>query len=145
MGLTVSANPRRNLECLLAEAHALGRLAILPPLRLAPRHNFGAPRAWRWETYFDLDGSVLVDAAGRPGPLPLARGAIDAGPPVRVGAGEPAHVGPEQHPTVEEFEEVTSDLRSAVDEVDRRVGARIEALARLRLRPTRHVFSVGRL
>ena len=31
-----------------------------------------------------------------------------------------AHVGPEQHPTVEELEEVASDLRSAVDEVDRR-------------------------
>ena len=84
---------RRNLECLLAEAHALGRLAILPPLRLAPRHNFGMPRAWCWKTYFDLDGSVLVDAAGRPGPLPLARGAIDAGPPVRVGAGEPVPAG----------------------------------------------------
>ena len=84
---------RRNLECLLAEAHALGRLAILPPLRLAPGHNFGTPRAWCWETYFDLDGSVLVDAAGRAGPLPLARGAIDAGPPVRVGAGEPVPAG----------------------------------------------------
>ena len=80
---------RRNLECLLAEAHALGRLAILPPLRLAPRHNFGAPREWRWETYFDLDRSVLVDAAGRTGPLPLAGGRIDAGSLVHVGAGEP--------------------------------------------------------
>ena len=64
---------RRNLECLLREAHALGRCALLPPLRLSPAHNLGVDAAWRWETYFDLDASRLVDAGGRARPLPLVR------------------------------------------------------------------------
>lgn len=39
-----------------------------------------------------------------------------------------AHVGPEQHPTEQELEEVASDLRSALGEVDRRLGQRLNAL-----------------
>ena len=75
---------RRNLECLVTEAHALGRLAVLPALRLAPRHNFGEERAWRWTTYFDFDASVVVDGAGRSRPLALAVAAADPGGAVRV-------------------------------------------------------------
>ena len=61
-----------NLECLLAEAHFAGRLAVLPALRLDPRHNLGVDRDWEWETYFDLAASRLVPADGRPQPLPVA-------------------------------------------------------------------------
>ena len=70
---------RRNLEVLLREAHREGRLAVLPALNLAPRHNFGVDRPWRWETYFDFEASVLVDAAGAEHALPLAAGAPHAG------------------------------------------------------------------
>ena len=62
-----------NLECLLCEARAAGRLAVLPALRLAPNHNFGVQGEWKWDSYFDLDGSRLVDAAGTQYPLPIAR------------------------------------------------------------------------
>ena len=124
---------RRNLECLLAEAHALGRLAILPPLRLAPRHNFGEPREWRWETYFDLDRSVLVDAAGRTGPLPLAGGRIDAGSLVHVGAGEP----------------VPASARYAVRRVSspvwrREVPRGAPGAVRIEMRPSARVLAVAR-
>ena len=62
-----------NLECLLCEAHAAGRLAVLPALRLAAQHSFGVQGDWNWDSYFDLDGSRLVDAAGTEFPLPIAR------------------------------------------------------------------------
>ena len=62
-----------NLACLLREADALGRLAVLPPLRLSAAHNFGVARAWCWETYFDLAASRLVAADGEEHSLPLAR------------------------------------------------------------------------
>ncbi|MDE0178707.1 MAG: hypothetical protein OXP36_08925 [Gammaproteobacteria bacterium] len=62
-----------NLRCLLAEAHALGRLAVLPPLRLESKHNFGIARDWSWDTYFDLDASRLVGNDGRTHPLPFVR------------------------------------------------------------------------
>ena len=62
-----------NLECLLCEAHAAGRLAVVPELRLAPRHNFGLRSDWRWDTYIDLDESRLVDSAGAEYPLPISR------------------------------------------------------------------------
>ena len=62
-----------NLRCLLGEAHATGRLAILPSLRLEARHNFGIPRDWAWDTYFDLDASRLVDAEGQEHALPFVR------------------------------------------------------------------------
>ena len=61
-----------NLACLLREADALGRLAVLPPLRLSADHNLGVARAWRWETYFDLAASALVAADGAERALPLA-------------------------------------------------------------------------
>lgn len=62
-----------NLKCLLAEAHATGRLALLPPLTLHPKHNFDHNRDWRWDDYYDLDASMLIDAAGREHPLPIAK------------------------------------------------------------------------
>ena len=62
----------RNLLCLLGEAHALGRLAVLPRLRLSAAHNAGVARDWRWETYFDLGASVLVEPDGAERPLPPA-------------------------------------------------------------------------
>lgn len=71
-----------NLRCLVGEAHATGRLAVLPPLTLAPRHNFGVDREWAWQSYFDLEQSSFV-AAGRERPLPLA-------PPGVLGASAPA-------------------------------------------------------
>ena len=61
----------RNLRWLLAEAHLSGRLAVRPPLRLDPRHNFGVDRAWCWETYVDLAASRLLDG-GHGYALPLA-------------------------------------------------------------------------
>ena len=75
---------RRNLEVLLREAHLLGRLAVLPALNLAPQHNFGVDRQWRWDAYFDLDGSALVDAAGTARALPLAAQPPPAGCPALV-------------------------------------------------------------
>ena len=62
-----------NLRCLLAEAYALGRLGILPPLRLEAKHNFGIASDWSWDTYLDLDASRLVGADGRRHPLPFVR------------------------------------------------------------------------
>ena len=63
----------KNLRCLLFEAHATGRLAVLPPLRLVASHNFGHVRDWDWDTYFDFDASRLVGANGEKYRLPLAR------------------------------------------------------------------------
>ena len=63
----------KNLECLLREAHAAGRLAVLPPLRLDARHNLGVQHDREWDRYFDLEGSRLVDAAGTEHPLPIVR------------------------------------------------------------------------
>ena len=79
----------KNLECLLREAHAARRLAVLPRLRLEPRHNFGVRHDWEWDTYFDLAGSRLVDAAGTEHPLPIVRHLprIDA-PTFRLGPGQ---------------------------------------------------------
>ena len=62
---------RANLECLLREAHANGRHAVLPPLNLSPAHNFGVGNEWQWESYFDLAAGRLVDADGNEYPLPL--------------------------------------------------------------------------
>lgn len=67
-----SEHQASNLRCLLQEAHATGRLAVLPALCLSPMHNFGICREWEWETYFDLGGSHLVDATGQEHPLPIA-------------------------------------------------------------------------
>ncbi len=69
-----------NLRCLLIEAHATGRLALLPSLHLDPKHNFGVRRDWKWESYFDMSKSRLVDAAtGREHPLPIAEHLPEAG------------------------------------------------------------------
>ena len=68
-----------NLACLLREAHASRRLALLPPLTLHPKHNFDHSRDWRWNDYYDLDASTLIDGAGREHPLPIAKNA--PGPP----------------------------------------------------------------
>lgn len=81
-----------NLRCLLREAHASGRLAVLPPLTLHPKHNFGHARDWRWQDYYDLDASTLVDAAGREYPLPIAPTA-----PVLSGKGSALVVRPGEH------------------------------------------------
>ena len=79
-----------NLQCLLREAHACGRLAVLPALRLAAEHNFGLARAWRWDDYFDLAASRLVDAGGRAWPLPLAADLpADVGEPFALAPGAP--------------------------------------------------------
>ena len=91
----------RNLEVLLREAHLLGRVAVLPALHLAPKHNFGVDRQWRWETYYDFDGSRLVDASGKSHPLPLV-----AAPPSRcaralvVAAGERVPGSATGHPLI---------------------------------------------
>ena len=61
-----------NLSCLLREAHATGRRAVLPPLRLTKQHNFGVALDWRWEDYFDFGASGLTDADGQRHPLPIA-------------------------------------------------------------------------
>ena len=46
-----------------------------------------------------------------------------------------AHPGPEPHPTVEELEEVASEIRSDIGEVDRRLGERIDDLEVLLAEP----------
>lgn len=68
-----------NLTCLLSEAHAAGRRAVLPPLLLHAEHNYDICREWRWESLFDFPGSRLVDAAGRRHPLPIAAARPPAG------------------------------------------------------------------
>ena len=70
-GLNGLEHATSNLICLLREARASGRLAVLPRLRLDPYHNFGVDRGWRWDTYFDFERSVMADAQGEY-PLPLA-------------------------------------------------------------------------
>ena len=80
-----------NLQCLLREALKLGRLAVLPPLGLSRRHNFGIARDWRWETYFDVGGGCLVAADGAALPLPVvARATGHTAPVLRVASGAPA-------------------------------------------------------
>ena len=69
-----------NLLWLLLEAYASDRLAVLPPLLMTPKHNFGIAHAWRWDTYFDLDASRVVDLrTGHRRPLPLCREFAPAG------------------------------------------------------------------
>ena len=80
-----------NLRCLLHEAHATGRLAVLPPLNLTPTHNADVRLDWKWETYYDFGASTIVDAAGEH-PLPIAPfpphgGTLVIGPRERMPAG----------------------------------------------------------
>lgn len=66
-----------NLRCLLREAHATERLALLPPLTLHPMYNFDHDRDWHWDDYYDLDASTLVDQTGRELPLPIAKEPVE--------------------------------------------------------------------
>ena len=91
-----------NLACLLREADALGRFAVLPPLRLSAAHNFGVARAWRWDTYFDLAASRLVAADGAERPLPLACAPPSASStPFVLGPGERLPAAARDCPVVE--------------------------------------------
>ena len=91
-----------NLACLLCEADALGRFAVLPPLRLSAAHNFGVVRAWRWDTYFDLAASRLVAADGAERPLPLACAPPSASStPFVLGPGERLPAAARDCPVVE--------------------------------------------
>ena len=67
------------LERMLCEAHASGRLAVLPELRLLRHHNGFVVNDWSWDTYFDLALSRLVDHTGAERPLPIVRGSPPAG------------------------------------------------------------------
>ncbi len=87
-----------NLERLLADAHCSGRLAVLPELRLAARHNLGFDRPWRWDDYFNLGESRLCDASDER-PLPLVRslppGRLETlvlAPRAHLAAGAPAEL-----------------------------------------------------
>ena len=90
-----------NLRCLLREAWATDRLAILPPLALDPKHNFGVKREWKWESYFDLDRSTLVGAGGWEQPLPIALSRADASLRTLIlQPGEPMPMRARNHPLV---------------------------------------------
>ena len=65
----------QDLDVLLREAHATGRLALLPALDLDRKHNFGTWHDWQWNSYFDPGASRLIDAAGNVHPCPTRAGA----------------------------------------------------------------------
>ena len=66
-------NQLTNLQWLMREAFLCGRLAVLPALKLHPRHNFDRlDGCGSWDTYFDLGASRLIDPAGNRQPLPIA-------------------------------------------------------------------------
>ena len=78
-----------NLLILLAEAHAAGRLVVLPRLRLDPKHNFGLRNDWKWDTYFDFHASRLLDARGTEHPLPIVTHLPDSdAPPFMLAPGQ---------------------------------------------------------
>ena len=67
-------NQLNNFHWLMREAFLCGRLAVLPALNLHPQHNFDRlDGCGPWDTYFDLDASRLIDAAGDRHPLPVVR------------------------------------------------------------------------
>ena len=109
-----------NLKCVALEASVLGRLAVVPPLALTTRHNFGVDRPWRWDTYFDLPAARLVDiVTGRSRPVALA-----TRPPPRgctSVAVEPGARVPWRH--------------RSVDQVVRRVGSHYASSLPWHLRP----------
>ena len=122
-----------NLECLMREAHATGRLAVLPPLNLMAECNFGVPRAWSWDSYFDLRGSRLVDDAGAPHRLPVADSLPDAGvPTLTLAPGE--RMPPAAHAYALVVRRIGQGLfRRDVPAEDRpRIGVRIRGSARVR-------------
>ena len=126
-----------NLECLLREACGAGRLAVLPPLRLIARHNFGLRNEWKWDSYFDLDRTRLVDVAGTEYPLPLTSNGPEAGVSTfTVGPGERTPRVARDHVLL--VRRITSGwFRDSVPEEE-------EAPVRLRLRSSRRVRQLAR-
>lgn len=129
------ANHEANLKCLLREAHAAGRLAILPPLTLHPKHNFGRDRAWRWGDYYDFAASRLVDLSGREHPLPLVAAAEEAAEPLVLRAGDSIPPASRDHPYV---------IRRLGDAVFRReVPGACRPDFAIRLRPAARVLALA--
>ena len=124
-----------NLECLLGEAHATGRLAVLPELRLAARHNLGVDGRWRWETYFDLGRSRLA-GSGAEHPLPLA----DRPPP---GAGPFVLDGRQRIPPAA-ADRVLVERRLTSYLYRRQVPAAGHPALRLRMAPSARVLALAR-
>lgn len=128
-----------NLACLLREAHACGRRALLPPLLLEPKYNFNIGREWRWESFFDLRGSRLVDAAGREHPLPLAAAPAPATAGLRALRVPPGAALP---PDAGSYRLVVRRIENPQFAVD--VPARALAALRLRLRAAPQVLALAR-
>ncbi len=127
-----------NLEFLLREAHASGRLAILPPLNLSPKLNLGVRREWRWEHYFDFGESSLTDARGRRLPLPIADCRPEEGArTLKLRGGEPMPKRARDYPLVVRRISYPFSFRKEMtmdgwpeSAVDLRPSARAAALAR---------------
>ena len=128
-----------NLACLLREAHACGRRALLPPLLLEPKYNFNIGREWRWESFFDLRGSRLVDAAGREHPLPLAAAPAPATAGLRALRVPPGAALP---PDAGSYRLVVRRIENPQFAVD--VPAQALAALRLRLRAAPQVLALAR-
>ncbi len=136
-----------NLRCLLLEAHATGRLAVLPSLGLMPEYNFGIRLDWRWEHYFDLAASSLTDADGHRWPLPIGDAPpLDAVETVRVRGREAIPEKARDCPLVvrrlfdPRFNRVLPMDAWPAAKVDLRASVRAAALART---VVRHLQSVG--
>ena len=127
----------RNLQWLMREAFALGRLALLPPLDLHARHNFGVDRSWCWDAYFDLEASRLIDVGGTAHPLPLVRTLPDGLRPVRVQAMARADRADLGRPAL-----LVRRMSGAVYEHDLRGHG--FAATRFRMRPSQRVVSLAR-
>lgn len=123
-----------NLRCLLGEAHAMRRLAVLPPLRLEPGHNFGIGRDWSWDSYFDLDGSRMVGANGEEYRLPLLRELPSGNLETRI-------VSPKG--CLSASERATLVVRQVRDEVYAREVVAAQPAPELRLRPSATVLDLA--
>ena len=128
-----------NLACLLREAHACDRRALLPPLLLEPKYNFNIGREWRWESFFDLRGSRLVDAAGREHPLPIAAAPAPATSGLRTLRVPPGAALP---PDAGSYRLVVRRIEHPQFAVD--VPAQALAALRLRLRAAPQVLALAR-
>lgn len=126
-----------DLRCLLSEAEETGRLALLPPLRLHPRHNFGIDREWRWDKYFDFGRSALAGPQGER-PLPLANHEPDAGLTTLVlDPGDPLPRDASGYPwIVRRFRDLSTPFR-------RQVPLSAPNQARLRLAPSAKVAALA--
>ena len=84
-------------------------------------------------SYLRIAGRSLIGRMNNPNLNPTKTFAIGFLPLIVVVVALPAaaHPGPEPHPTVPELEEVVSEIRLAIDEVDRRLGGRIGDLETL--------------